>query len=333
MKEFIHHDARSVSEAVTFLAMYKGKARLNAGGTDLLSVLKDDILPQYPEAIINIKTIRDFDTVKEEDGKIRIGSLARLSDIANSSLVNKKIPILAEAALSIGNPQIRKMGTLGGNLCQEVRCWYYRYPRNIGGPIQCARKGKGTCLAVKGDNRYHAIMNAKRCFAVCPSDTAVALTALDASIVIAGTEKERVVGICDFFNPMGNELGPDEMVKEIVIPASTTRQKQVFLKFTLRKSIDFAVVSAATTLALEGNICADARIVLGAVAPGPVRAQTAETFLIGRIIDEDIASQVAERALAAAKPLSRNGYKIRIAKTLVKRALLRDLKETREGKV
>ncbi len=328
MKDFIHYDARSINEAIKLLAMYRGKARLNAGGTDLLSILKDDILPRYPEAVINIKTIPNLDNITKKAGKIVIGSLVRLSDIGKSALVNEKIPILAEAALSIGNPQIRKVGTLGGNLCQDVRCWYYRYPRGIGGPLQCARKGKGVCLAVKGDNRYHAIMNAKRCFAVCPSDTAVALAALDASIVIIGAEGERTFGICDFFNPMGNILAPGELVKGVVIPASTTRKKQAFLKFTLRKSIDFAVVSVAVILVLEGNICTDARIVLGAVAPGPVRAQSAERFLIGQAINEDTAAQAAETALAGAKPLSRNGYKIKIAKTLVKRALLRNFKKT-----
>jgi len=159
MRNFAHYDARSISEAVKLLAQHKGRAKLNAGGTDLLSVLKDDILPEYPHAIVNIKTIGDLDYIKEEAGVLRIGSLARLFDVGRSPLVTERSPLLAEAAHTVGNPQIRKMATLGGNLCQDVRCWYYRYPSSIVGSIQCDRKGKGPCLAIKGDTRYHAIMN------------------------------------------------------------------------------------------------------------------------------------------------------------------------------
>ena len=329
MRNFAHYDARSISEAVSLLAEYKGRAKLNAGGTDLLSILKDDILPEYPDAVVNIKTIHDLDYIKEGTGALRMGSLARLSNVGTSSLIVAKFPLLAEAALAVGNPQIRKMATLGGNLCQDVRCWYYRYPRGIGGPIQCARKGKGPCLAIKGDNRYHAIMNGKKCFAVCPSDMAVALTALDARIVISGTKQERTITTTDFFNPMGNRLGTDEMVKEVEIPIRTMGSHQIFVKFTLRKSIDFAIVSVATVMTVEENICIDARVVLGAIAPGPVRAEAAEKALIGQTINTDIAAKAAEAALAGAKPLSRNAYKVEIAKTLVKRSILGDPKKLR----
>ena len=322
MRNFAHYDARSISEALNLLAKHKGRAKLNAGGTDLLSILKDDVLPEYPDAVVNIKTIRDLDYITERAGVLRIGSLARLSDVGTSSLVVERFPLLAEAALAVGNPQIRKMATLGGNLCQDIRCWYYRYPRGIGGPIQCARKGKGPCLAIRGDNRYHAIMNGKKCFAVCPSDTAVALTALDARIVITGTKQERTITTTDFFTPMGNGLGTEEMVKEVEIPIRTPGRNQTFCKFTLRKSIDFAIVSVATVITLEENICADARIVLGAIAPGPVRAEAAEKTLIGRTINANVAAEAAEAALAGAKPLSKNAYKVEIAKTLVKRAIL-----------
>jgi xanthine dehydrogenase YagS FAD-binding subunit len=324
MRDFAHYDVRSVSEAVNLLAKHKGRAKLNAGGTDLLSILKDDILPEYPESIINIKTIHGLDYIKEDEGVLRIGSLARLSDVEKSPLVTEMFPLLADAAHSVASPQIRKMATLGGNLCQDVRCWYYRYPRGIGGPVQCARKGKGPCLAIKGDNRYHAIMDGKKCFAVCPSDTAVALAALDARIVIAGAGRQRTITIADFFNPMGNGLGTDEMVREVEIPVPMVKGHQAFLKFTLRKTIDFAVVSVATVITLQGKVCADARIVLGAVAPRPVRAEEAEKALIGQTINTGVTAQAAEAALAKARPLSRNAYKVEIAKTLVKRAILGD---------
>jgi len=221
------------------------------------------------------------------------------------------------------------MATLGGNLCQDVRCWYYRYSRGIGGPIQCARKGKGPCLAIRGDNRYHAIMNGKKCFAVCPSDTAIALAAVDARIIITGTQQERAITITDFFNPMGNGLGTDEMVREIEIPIRAMKSHQIFLKFTLRKSIDFAIVSVAAVMTFQKEICTDARIELGAVGPGPVRAEAAEKVLIGRTINADVAAQAAGEALAGAKPLSRNAYKVEIARTLVGRAIISNLEKIR----
>ncbi|MFH0727054.1 MAG: xanthine dehydrogenase family protein subunit M [Pseudomonadota bacterium] len=322
MRTFTHIDARSIDEACALLGKYKGKALLNAGGTDLLSALKGEILPDYPEVVINIKTIADLDYIKEDAGTLRIGALARLCDMVKSPLLKERYQVLAKAAHFVAAPQIRNMATLGGNLCQEVRCWYYRYPHTIGGPIACLRKGEGSCLAVTGDNRYHAIMGGRKCFAVCPSDTAVALAALDGEIKTAGPKGERRIPVTDFFHPLGNALAEGEMVREIEVPAVTGTPKQTFLKFTLRKPIDFAVVSVATLISLEGGICTDARIVLGAVAPGPLRAKSAEDILRGRAIDEHTAGKAAEAALSGAKPLGKNAYKVQIAKTLIKNALL-----------
>jgi xanthine dehydrogenase YagS FAD-binding subunit len=322
MRDFDHHDAHSIDEALGLLAKYKGKARLNAGGSDLLSVLKGDILPDYPKALVNIKTISGLDYIKKGARGVRIGALTRLSALCTSTLLTEKYRVLVEAAVSVASPQIRNMATIGGNLCQDTRCWYYRYPGSIGGPIECARKGKGPCYAVKGDNRYHAIMNGKKCFAVCPSDTAVALEALDARITIAGPDGERVVRPADFYSPMAKALGPYEMVREVEIPARPAASQQMFLKFTLRRPIDFAIVSVASILTIEKGVCTDARLVLGAIAPAPVRAQAAEKVLVGRSITADRAQEAAETALAGAKPLSKNAYKVQIAKTLVKRAIM-----------
>jgi xanthine dehydrogenase YagS FAD-binding subunit len=322
MRTFTHVDARTVEEACELLAAYKGKARLNAGGTDLLSVLKGDILPEYPEVVINAKTIPGLDYIGENGAVLKIGAMTRLSDIAGSPLIKQRYGVLAEAALSVGSPQIRNVATLGGNLCQDSRCWYYRYPRHIGGPVQCLRKGNGPCLAVRGDNRYHAIMGGKKCFSVCPSDTAVALAALNAKIHIAGLEGERRVAIEDFYHSLGNALRADEIVKEIEIPKKASHVVQKYLKFTLRKPIDFAIVSVATVMSLKNKICVDASIVLGAVAPMPYRAAPAVEVIRGRAITETLASRAAEKALDGAKPLSKNGYKVEIAKTLVKRAIL-----------
>jgi len=322
MRPFTHFNVRSVKEACSLMAEFDGRAVLNAGGTDLLGTLTGENLFEYPEALINIKTIRGLDKIVESKGALRIGALAKLSALVNAPLLNERYPSLAEAARTVATPQIRNAGTIGGNLCQDVRCWYYRYPRHIGGPILCARKGKGPCLAVKGDNRYHALMNAKKCFAVCPSDTAVVLAALDGQITIAGPEGGRAIAVTEFYNPMGNSLRRGEMVTEIEVPSVGNESRQAFLKFTLRKPVDFAIVSVATVITLRGGVCTDARIALGAVAAGPVRATKAEKILVGRPVDEKVAADAAEEALAGAKPLSMNAYKIEIAKTLVKRAIL-----------
>jgi xanthine dehydrogenase YagS FAD-binding subunit len=322
MRNFEHISVQTVDEAIALLRDSGGRAKLNAGGTDLLSLLRGDVTPQYPDLLINIKPIPGLDGIREEGGYLKIGALATLADLARSLLLNERYAVLAQAAHSVAAPQIRNVATLGGNLCQEVRCWYYRYPRSIGGPITCLRKGSGACLAIKGDNRYHAIMNAKKCVAVCPSDTAVALTALDARLVIAGSKGLRTLSVPEFYHSLGNRLAEDELVREVEIPVRANAGRQVFSKFTLRKPIDFAIVSVAVVLTLDGAICTDARIVLGAVGPAPVRATAAEATLIGQPVSAELASLAADVALAGAKPLSGNGYKIEIAKTLVQRAIL-----------
>ncbi len=153
MKPFRHFDADSVDEALALLNEFGGKARVTAGGTDLLGVLKSEILPDYPQALINLKTISGLDGIEVDNGGVRIGALARLADIADSPVVKKYCPALALAAASVGSPELRNMGTIGGNLCQDTRCWYYRYPDKMGGRVPCYRKGKGPCHAIRGDNR------------------------------------------------------------------------------------------------------------------------------------------------------------------------------------
>jgi xanthine dehydrogenase YagS FAD-binding subunit len=324
MRSFAHISAATINEACSLLRKYKGKAVINAGGTDLLSTLKGEHLFEYPEALINIKTIRGLDAITESDDVLEIGALTRLAEIAKSLVIRSRYDALAEAALSVATPQIRNAATIGGNLCQDVRCWYYRYPRNIGGPMACLRKGNGTCLAVTGDNRYHVIMGGRKCFAVCPSDTAVALAALDGTIRIASSKSEKIVPVTDFFQPLGNVLRSGEMVTSIQVPRIKGTAKQSFLKFTLRKPVDFAIVSVACVILEDQGVCTDARIALGAVAPGPVRAGKAEEILKGRSITPELAAKAADLAVADAKPLSMNGYKVEIARTLVKRAIQGD---------
>jgi NADPH-dependent glutamate synthase beta subunit-like oxidoreductase len=228
MKPFIHHNARSIREAVRLLAKYKGKARVNAGGTDLLGVMRDRITVDYPEAVINLKRIEGLDHIKTDSKGIRIGALARLADIARSPDVKGEYRLLAEAAYSVASPHVRNMATLGGNLAQDVRCWYYRYPRRIGGPIICLRKGGKICSALPGDNRYHSVFGAAPlekypCSSYCPVETNIPAylsevrkgdLAAAARILIEYNPLAAVTGrVCPVFcEPECNRGGFDEPV-------------------------------------------------------------------------------------------------------------------------
>ena len=293
MKPFKHINAKTIAGAAATLAEYNGKAKLIAGGTDLMGELKDRVLPTYPDALINIKTI-------------------------NSKVVKGKYDLLAQAAHAVSSPHIRRMGTIGGNLCQDVRCWYYRASALVGDTFYCLRKGGTTCFAVAGDNRYHAILGGKGCFAVCPSDTAIALTALNATIIT----NKRIIPIDNFFKVLRNALAVDEIVTEVQVPAPKSGAKQLFAKFGLRKALDFAVVSVATAISLDDGKVDDAKIVLGAVSPIPFRAIDAESAIKGHIISESLAEAAGAAAVKNAIPLSQNAYKIQIAKTLIKRAII-----------
>ncbi|MHA2068276.1 MAG: FAD binding domain-containing protein, partial [Candidatus Thorarchaeota archaeon] len=294
---------------------YGKRAKVIAGGTDLLTAMKDEIHPIYPEVLVDIKTTPRMYYIQEEAGALNIGALTTLSTIAKSFLVKDKYAALAQAAYAVGSPQRRNMGTIGGNLCQEVRCWYYRAPSNY---FYCLRKGGMVCPAVPGDNRYNAILGATICFAVCPSDIAIALGALNAAIVT----NKRSIPILDFFFELGNVLGNDEIVTEIQVPEPQSGTKQAFLKFRIRKTIDFAISSVATAITVEAGTVVDARIILGAVAPMPYRATDAEDALKGKAISESVAEGAGVAAVKDAKPISKNAYLIPITKALVKRAIL-----------
>ncbi len=323
MKPFHHVNAKSVEEVIQLLKMYGGKARVIAGGTDLIPVLKAEILPEYPEIIINIKTVPNLDYVIEDAEGLKIGALTKLEEIGESPIIKGKYRLLADAANSVATPQIRNMGTIGGNICQDVRCWYYRYPHNIGGRIQCYLKGGKKCYALMGENRYHSIFGGyKGCVAVNASDIAIALVALNAKIKVAGSTGNRIIHAEEFFSSLRNILKPDEVVTEIQIPQPSSTAKQVYLKFRLREAIDFPIVSIASVIDMDGEVCKDARIVLGAIAPTPIRAEKAEQMIKGKVIDVAVAEKAADAAVEGAVPLGMNAYKVEIAKALVKRVLL-----------
>jgi xanthine dehydrogenase YagS FAD-binding subunit len=312
MKTFKHIDAKSVNEAASALA--GGKAVLIAGGTDLLGRLKDEVLADYPGTVVNLKTVPGMDYVKEEGGMLKIGALTLLDSIARSAAVNAKYAALAQAAGRAASPHIRVMGTIGGNICQLHRCWYFRNPENR---FNCLRKGGATCFAALGDNRYHSIFGAVNgCYAVHPSDLAPALIALDAKIVTS----KRTINAPDFWDvklPGNTVLAADEIVTEIQAPTPATGTKSAFLKFALRKSIDFPIVNCAVVVSGSAT-----RIVLNAVAPKPYRATKGEAAMAGKPINEANAEAAGAAAVADAVALEGNKYKVQIAKVLVKRTLL-----------
>jgi xanthine dehydrogenase YagS FAD-binding subunit len=225
------------------LALAGGKATVIAGGTDLIGTLKDNVLPTHPATLINIKSISpSLEYIKEEAGVLKIGATARLADIASNQDINNKYTALAQAASRVATPHVRDMGTIGGNLAQLHRCWYFRKPDNR---FNCVRKGGTTCFAMMGDNRYHSIFgNVNKCIAVHPSDIAPALIALNASVV-TNTRKINAENFFDVKTPGNTVLLPGEIITEIQIPAPPAGAKSAFLKFAIRKSIDFPIVNCA----------------------------------------------------------------------------------------
>ena len=340
MRTFAHHQPESVAAAVALLEQYGGRARANAGGTDLLGVLKDDIHADYPAAVIDLKRIPGLAGISvAQDGALVVGALTTLADLAASSVVAAGWPAIAVAARSVATPQLRAMGTVGGNLCQEVRCWYYRYPRAVGGPIACLRKAAKGCPALRGDNRYHALVRAGTCAAVCPSDLAVVLRALGATVSIAGPKvgpgavaeagrapvstgpARRALPVEELYLSLGLALAPGELVTDVRVPAAAKGAVAAFAKFTVRESVDFAVVSLASTVTAADGVCMAARFVFGGVAIGPWRDAGAEAALVGSPLDDAVIGVAVGSVLAGAKPLPGNGYKLDIARTLARRAL------------
>ena len=315
MRPFNHVNATSLAEIKT--ALVDGKTTIIAGGTDLLGTLKDNILRTYPATLINLKTVPGLDYIKEEGKMLKIGATTRLADIAANTTVQKKYTALAQAASRVATPHVREMATIGGNIAQLHRCWYFRKPENR---FDCKRKGGDRCYAMMGDNRYHSIFGVKNgCMAVHPSDTAPALIALNAKIIT----DSRTIDAENFFDvkqPGNTVLEKDEIIKEIQVPEPPKGAKSAFIKFAFRKSIDFPIVNCAVLVGGDNP-----RICLNAVAPKPVRAIRAEKVISGKklkSISVKNAEAAGEAAVADARPLKAAKFKVQIARTIVKRAIL-----------
>jgi xanthine dehydrogenase YagS FAD-binding subunit len=329
MKAFEWMNATSVAEAVNALKAGSAPADLDdaarpiAGGQDLLTTMKEYIT--RPTRVVNLKGIRGLDKI-ESNGKggLRIGALVTLNRLEEDALVQKSFPGLAEAAHSVGTPQIRNLGTVGGNLCQRPRCWYFRLEE-----VVCLKKGGTECYAATGENKYHAIFGGGPSYIVHPSDLAPMLLALGASVNVTGGDGKRTIALDKFFTLPSdgnlrreNVLKNDEIITDVILPPSKFASNSTYLKFKERDSMDFAMsaVAAAVTMGANKTIT-EARIVLGGVAPIPWRVPKAEGLLVGKTMNRDLLAEVAKVALEGAEPLAKNAYKVPLTQTLVRRAL------------
>lgn len=321
LKQFEYIQPKSIEEAIA--ALSRDNARVIAGGTDLLGGMKDELQDHKFEVLVDIKNIPDMAYVRSNETVIEIGAATKIQDVADDPIVQEKLQVLAQAAGIVASPQIRNVGTLGGNLAQRPRCWFYRHRL-----FNCYKKGGDFCFAVTGNNKYHAILGGELCYIVHPSDTAPALMALNANAKIVGPDGEKMVPLDDFFvTPRVDVLrehimGSQEFLTRVEVPISEPNTRGVFLKYKERGVWDFAVVSVAVVGTINDGVWDNGRIVLGGVAPVPWPARGADEFLVGQTLNETTAKEAAERALVEARPLSDNAFKVTIAKGLVQRALL-----------
>ena len=324
LPQFQYFEPKTLEEALHILAEHGSKAKVLGGGTDLLGLMKDRISGKtmpIPEAMVDIKRIKELKEIVHNDKESTIGSSVTLSEISTNAELGLLFPVLTQAAGSVATLQIRNMGTLGGNLCQRPWCWYFRHPA-----FDCFKKGGKQCYAITGNNStYFSIYNVGTCVMSHPSDTAPALLSLEAKVAIASASRGiREVPLSQFFlgpkNSQDNILLPDEILVKVTIPRSSPRQESVYLKQRIRNNWDFALVSVAAcgTIDAEGKVQMP-KIVLGGVSPTPFILEVSE-ILVGKKWDNASKLEIAKLLSSKAKPLKMIRYKVRIARALVLRA-------------
>jgi xanthine dehydrogenase YagS FAD-binding subunit len=299
----------------------QGDAAILAGGTDLLALMKDDVVT--PKRLVNIKEVRELRGITAGAQGLRLGALATLDEIATNATVRKSHPMLAEACAEAASPQIRNMATIGGNVCQRPRCWYFRN----GMGLLAMRDGKSMVLA--GDNRYHAILgNDGPAYFVSPSTVVPVLIAYGAKLRIQGPSGAREVAAEKFYlvpkneNEREHDLRANELVTEIIVPPAPAGAKSANYEVRQKEAFDWPLATASVLLQMSGNTVQSARVVLGNVAPVPWPSPEAEQALAGKQVTPETAMAAANAALAKAKSLGKNKYKITVAKAAVKRAIL-----------
>lgn len=318
MKSFEWTEAESVDQAVGQL---NGSAAIKAGGVDLLDLMKEHIAE--PSRLVSIRKIDGLRGIQENGDGLRIAPLVTLAELAENDIVLDKYTALAQSAGRAATPQIRNMATVGGNLLQRPRCWYFRNEA-----FDCRKKGGTRCFAQDGENQYHAIFDNRTCAIVHPSATAVALVALGAQLELTGPKGKRDVLLEEFFvSPeqdvrREHSLGEGELITGIIVPAPKAGTTSAYIKQGEKESFDWPIADVAVVLERDGETCRRASIVLGAAAPVPKRAVEAEKVLAGKKIDEALARSAANAAMQGATPLAKNGYKIPVFETIIRRTIL-----------
>jgi len=319
MPSFEYVRAKSVDEAIKHLAIRN--AKVHAGGTDLLGCMRDRIFSV--ERIVSIQGIKGLSGIDETSEGMTIGSLTTITQIAASPIVARLFPGLAIAAGEVASPQLRNQGTIGGNLCQKPRCWYYR------GEFDCMRKGGITCYAVAGENKFHCVLGGDNCFMVHPSDTAPMLIAFGASLVVKGPKGTRRIAVENLYvNPSDDPqretvLEPGEIITEIVIPKTAGRHYSSYRKIRARQSWDFALAGIALAFQFDGRRVLRARVTLSGAAPVPWRSKEVEEVITGRSLDRITIARAASVVMKQSKPLSQNEYKISLFEAVMKEELER----------
>lgn len=318
MNRFSFVDCINIDDALGHL---NASAAVKAGGIDMLDRLKEGL--DQPEQLVNILNIPGLSSVEESSGGLRIGPLATLTEVSENETVKRRYAALAHATVHAATPQIRNVATIGGNLLQRPRCWYFRHAE-----FPCRRKGGEICFAQDGENQYHAIFDNHICAIVAPSSAAVPLIALNAEIELTSKEGKRLVLLEKFYlTPEQNvtrehSLRPGELLTAVVIPAVSRGTKSAYQKYGEKDSHDWPIADAAVVLQMDGNAVRKASIVLGAAAPTPMRAAAAETLLNGKVLDEQLARQAGKAAMERATPLAHNGYKVGLFETAIYRTVL-----------
>jgi len=322
MKAFANANAKTFRQAVTLAqqARRDGKAvSFGGGGSDLLTLVKERLVS--PDVIVALRSTADAAIAQSRQG-LTIGGLATLDAISRDPVVRERYAVLSEAAASVATPQIRNVATVAGNLCQRPWCWYYR------NGFPCYKNGGTTCFSVTGENQFHAIFGGGPSYIVHPSDTAPALVALDAVFRIVGPTGTRTVPSGEFFAlPRAdarreNVLADDELLAAVSVPQARPGRRSTYHKIMDREAWTHAVLSAAVVLDMDGAVCRDARVVLGGVAPIPWRLPEVEKMLAGQRITPELAARAGEQAVANARPLEKNKYKVPLARNLVRRTVL-----------
>jgi len=319
MQSVAYANPTTLKDALALLGAAWGEADALAGGTDLLSLMKDFV--HTPKRVVSIKGIPELKGIKASASGLRIGAAVTVDELMSNSTVRMSYKALADAARGISSPQVRNVGTVGGDLCQRPRCWYFRQ----GFGLLAMKDGKSMVEA--GDNRYHAIFGSGPARFVSASSFAPALIALGAKVKLVSAKGEREVGVADFFvSPTSDTqreiaLRPDELLTEIIVPAAAGARTATY-EIRQKEALDWPLAAAAVTLTMKGPTVAKASIVMGHVAPAPVAAASAASMLEGKAVSAETAEAAGAEAVKSANPLSGNVYKVQLAKVAVKRAIL-----------